>query len=223
MQATELALPIAGDAAGSLRFVLVGSGRSGTRYAATVFSQLGMPCGHEAVFGWRQEVPANLVGDASFCAVPYLGSSAKPRAVFHQVRHPLAVLRSIIATGFFADPGQFSPHLELIERSLPEIKRRQTPLAKAMYFIVRWNRMCEPFAHLRWRVEALDAPTLSHAAHLAGFSKSLAECDSVLETVDRGINRLELRGLKRLQLTWRDLPDSPEKDDLLELATSYGY
>ncbi len=257
----------------SLRFVLVGSGRSGTRYAATVFSQLGIPCGHEAVFGWGK--PANLVpccisssppwpvlrpagvvapprsspatptsarlasepeaspnegrnlcnraliGDASFCAAPFLAGFSG--TVFHQVRNPLAVLCSIIATGFFADPGQYTPHLRLIERSLPGIKRRETPLLKAMYFIVKWNRMCEPVAKMRWRVEALDAPTLRQAAHLAGFTRSLAECDSVLQTVDRSINRLEQRGLRRIQLAWRDIPDSPEKADLVQMATSYGY
>ncbi len=136
---------------------------------------------------------------------------------------PDARLCSIIATGFFADTGQYTPHLRLIERSLPQIKRRETPLLKAMYFIVRWNRMCEPVAQMRWRVEALDAPTLRQAAHLAGFTRSLAECDSVLQTVARAINSLEQRGLSRVQLDWRDIPESPEKDDLIQMATSYGY
>src|SRR5690349_10525286 len=142
------------DAASQLHFLVVGSGRSGTRYAAELFTALGIPCGHEAMFA-EPDRRATLVGDASFGAVAFLPEFEG--VVFHQVRHPLAVLRSILATGFFTDPGTYVAYRELIEATLPDITRLASPIEKAMHYIVGWNRLCEEAASLRWRVEDLDA------------------------------------------------------------------
>lgn len=206
---------------GSICFVVVGSGRSGTKYAAELFTRLGIPCGHEAVFGWTPQTAGTLAGDASFLAVPFLETF--DGAVYHQVRHPLAVLRSIMATRFFEDPGPYAPHLALIERFLPGVRDIEGALRRAMFFIVQWNLLCEPRARLRWRVETLDPPTLREASLLAGHARSLEECVAALDDVPKDVNRLETVGLRRTRLGWKDIPPSPEKDDLLGLAARYGY
>src|ERR1035441_10724198 len=85
-----------------VRFVIVGTGRSGTKYASELFSQLGIPCGHESFFDPGHAAQDNLAGDASFGVVPFLNKFSG--VVFHQVRHPLSVLSSIAATKFFESP-----------------------------------------------------------------------------------------------------------------------
>ncbi len=204
-----------------LRFVVVGSGRSGTAYAAAVFCRLGIPCGHEAVFGWGHPPDPRLLGDSSFCAAPFLGWFSG--VVFHQVRHPLAVLQSVVATGFFHDPGPYVPHLALVERFLPDLGRATTPIEKAIRFVLGWNLMCEPHAHLRWQVETLAPSTLRAAARLLGEERSLDQCADALAAVPTDLNRLETRGLRRVVLGWEDLPAAGSTDDLVALAKRYGY
>src|ERR1039458_1320553 len=162
-----------------VRFVIVGTGRSGTKYASELFSQLGIPCGHESFFDPGHAAQDNLAGDASFGVVPFLNKFSG--VVFHQVRHPLSVLSSIAATKFFESPVPYLPYLELIEDCLPEIRQFADPILKAVYYVVRWNRMCEAIAQLRWRVEDLDAKTLRRAAEIVGFTRTHAECASALE------------------------------------------
>lgn len=203
-----------------LRFVVVGSGRSGTRYASMLFGELGIACGHEAVFGWGPEAPG-LVGDASAWAVPFLDRFRG--VVFHQRRDPLSVVASMVSTGFFADPGAFALHRELIERTLPQSRRRGDPLLQAICFVAEWNLRCERFAALSWRVEDLDASTLARATALVGYPASVERCAAALSAVPRDVNRLEARGIPRQRLRWDDLPSGPEKDELEALAGRYGY
>jgi hypothetical protein len=204
-----------------VRFVIVGTGRSGTKYASELFSQLGIPCGHESFFDPGHAAQDNLAGDASFGVVPFLNKFGG--VVFHQVRHPLSVLSSIAATKFFESPVPYLPYLELIEDCLPEIRQFADPILKAVYYVVRWNRMCEAIAQLRWRVEDLDAKTLRRAAEIVGFTRTHAECASALDAVPQDVNRLELRGLRRLRFGWQDIPTSAQKSDLAQMAIDYGY
>ncbi len=204
-----------------LRFVVVGTGRSGTKYAAELFTRLGIPCGHEASFSAEPSALAELAGDASFGMVPFLQDFTG--VVFHQTRHPLAVLRSIVSTGFFTAPGPYAPYLDLITRSTPTLADRPDPIDKAMHYIVQWNQMAEPFARLRWRVEDLPAPVLAEATRLAGAPRTEAECAAALAAVPADTNRLELRGVGRKSLDWHDLADGSDKAALLALATRYGY
>jgi hypothetical protein len=86
-------------------FVVTGCARSGTTYMAALLSGLGLRIGHEVVFGprtrsfdgWR-----GLNGDSSWLAAPFL-ADLDDALVFHQVRHPLKVVRSLVGIRFFAE------------------------------------------------------------------------------------------------------------------------
>src|SRR3546814_4600428 len=54
-------------------FLITGAGRSGTGWAAALFTALGYPCGHETVFRY-DGVGAFNQPDSSWLAVPYAGS-----------------------------------------------------------------------------------------------------------------------------------------------------
>jgi hypothetical protein len=105
-----------------LKFIVTGTGRSGTVYMARVLTSLGVPCGHESVFtqdkerkimgrlygfveptisdvadnhGWLEI--SELVADSSYMAVPYLGhEEIQEIPVIHVVREPLSVISSFV-------------------------------------------------------------------------------------------------------------------------------
>jgi hypothetical protein len=203
------------------RFLVVGSGRSGTQYASRLFTDLGIPCGHEALFHLTPASGEILVGDASFGAVAYLYEFQG--IILHQVRHPLRVLRSILATAFFDSPDRYLFYYRLIESVLPQIDQRKSSLQKAMYYIAEWNRLCEQAAAMSWRIEDLDAETLSRASSLIGYAKSVEVCATVLAQIPQNVNRLELRGLSRNEVSWSNIPECTEKDELMAATHRYGY
>lgn len=93
-------------------FVVTGCARSGTTYMGTVLAGLGLRIGHEAVFGPRTrsfEGWGDRHGDSSWLAAPFLGEIGDA-LVFHQVRHPLKVVRSLVGVRFFADRGAMFLH-----------------------------------------------------------------------------------------------------------------
>ena len=109
-----------------LKFIITGTGRCGTLYMANLFTSMGYPCTHEAVFtpsgmDWAMDVlegrrprtnskisdgkrcipfgeDAEFVAESSFLATPFLEQvDAK---VVHVVRHPARVVASLIGNGF---------------------------------------------------------------------------------------------------------------------------
>jgi len=88
-------------------FVVTGCARSGTTYMAAVLSGLGLRFGHEVVFGPRTrgfDGWHGQHGDSSWLAAPFLDQIGDA-PVFHQIRHPLKVVRSLVGVRFFADRG----------------------------------------------------------------------------------------------------------------------
>src|SRR5690242_2679693 len=86
-------------------FVVTGCARSGTTYMSALLSGLGLRIGHEVVFGPRTrsfDGWQGQHGDSSWLAAPFLGDLGDA-PVFHQVRHPLKVVRSLVGVRFFAD------------------------------------------------------------------------------------------------------------------------
>src|SRR5262245_57962235 len=115
-----------------IRFIVAGCPRSGTTYMAKLMTALGYPCGHERIFNiWRilgldvrPEIGGDFrdpmtaffqldakKGDASFLAIPYMDQLPEGTVVFHQVRNPLEVIRSLMGMRFFSDSYIPSPYL----------------------------------------------------------------------------------------------------------------
>jgi hypothetical protein len=73
---------------------------------ATLLSRLGLTVGHEVVFGPRSRGFngfQGMQGDCSWLAAPFLAELPPDSVVIHQVRHPLAVTRSLVGIRFFDD------------------------------------------------------------------------------------------------------------------------
>ena len=205
-----------------LKFVVTGTGRAGTTYMARVFNELAIRCGHEVVFDHRSapseawDVRTDLVGDASWCAVPYLANFGG--VVFHQMRDPLRVLSSWLAVGLFTAPVTVTHQssLKFLDR---HFERGQDGFAALVRWIVEWNERCEPYAHMRWNIEDLDAETLARATRLIGHPRPAAQCQVALATVPTNANSMG----EVAQLGWDDLPDDENKARLIAFAERYGY
>lgn len=108
----------------NLKILATGTGRCGTNFVANLLTSIGLPCGHEAVFGpkgidFAMEVisgkrkPENskiskegeilsdgmeLVADSSYMAAPFIGEF--DYLVIHVVRNPIEVISSFLSKPF---------------------------------------------------------------------------------------------------------------------------
>lgn len=212
-------------------FIVSGCGRSGTGHAAAVLTALGAPCAHAAVFrddtaGARGPVtwPKQCAGDASWFAAPFIGRLPEGAFVIHQVREPLAVIRSVLRCGLLGD-GQ--PERKFAEAYVPELALGG-PTVRAMRYWVEWNRMVEAAAdyddlvYRRHRLEDLDVDGVVALCEHLGLCRSP---DVVRRVLDSRPRDLHTRGDKRRDsaVTWESLPKGALLDELVELARTYGY
>ena len=212
------------------RFVITGCRRSGTVYSSTLLSKLGVPCGHETIFfpsalldRTSLDWPTTWLGDASWLAAPYLKNLPPSTLVLHQVRDPLAVIRSLMRTKFFEQPSAYRRFAELHEPGL----ENGTALERAMHYWTAWNLLTERASeveHLRYRryrLEDLDQTFLVELLDEIGRPVP-DDLDAVFASVPSDTNS---EGSKEhdAEIRWDTLPTGPVADELIELAERYGY
>lgn len=142
--------------------LVTGTGRCGTGYVAQVLTSVGVPCSHEGLFhpfhdplaavAERQANPWwNWQASSSWLAAPFLGRPELDGVtVVHLVRHPKRVIDSMTYMQLVANPPGAYRAFRL--KHLPEL-RGLPPVEYAAATYVKWNRMIEPHADLRWRIE----------------------------------------------------------------------
>ena len=225
-------------------FVVTGCSRSGTSYMAKILSALAISCGHEQLFNIYRvsalRYPAghfpefaSRQGDSSFLAAPFLDKLPSGSVVFHQVRHPLAVIRSHMGIRFFAEPYEPSIYLadchldflKFLERHCPGIFKLETEVSRTMRYWVLWNTLVEraeenpSLKYLRYQVETLNTRLLKQIVNALGHDMSDEHINNALSTVAKTTNTR----LRDHAITWRSLPDGEEKDQIINLALRYGY
>lgn len=118
------------------RILIIGCGRSGTRYASKVLGNCGLKIGHEK----RGED-----GMASWRAVGHSDELAAHKIIYHQVREPLGVISS------------FQTVMRRTWRAICDIEPRiyndESLLLKSMKYWLYWNQRCEEKAVKTYRVE----------------------------------------------------------------------
>src|SRR4051794_29418744 len=130
-----------------MRFVVTGCARSGTSYVAKLLTETGIPCGHELVYGpgsvkpWPDSRP----GESSWLAAPHLHRLDRETVVLHQVRHPLAVVRSHLLFHFFTGHAAegLRDYVEYVGRWTPEVLEPTDELGRTLRFWERWNLLVE--------------------------------------------------------------------------------
>lgn len=196
------------------RFVISGTGRSGTKYAASILNAMQIPCGHESIF--TAEGPrewGNARGDSSWMAAPFL--EGFDGTVIHLVRDPLAVVNSLVGIGFFDETVTgHEPYRGFVREHLPAAFLSDDPVMRAATFVRLWNELIEPLADLRIKVEDLPEPSTAQAlARAVGAEPGLVFVDEQIRRVPTDINHRP-----RAALGWTDMPSR-----LRDHAEAYGY
>lgn len=141
-------------------FLITGCGRSGTGWAAALFTTLGYPCGHEAAFNpatrGSAEAAENLARpDSSWLAVPYAHRLPEGTPVIRVMRNPYAVVRSAVARGFLADMS--GPYERYVQRHRPDITLAPDHLGRVIRWVGLWDEPLYDVDHYVLPIETGDA------------------------------------------------------------------
>ena len=204
-------------------FIVCGAGRSGTGYMSKALTALGHPCGHETVFGPLASAAefGALQGDSSWLALPYLDDLPSNAVIFHQVRDPLEVVRSLVGIRMLTAP---SPYLDFIAEHAPEVVDQPDEISRCMAYWVVWNRRIARHAdgtrpYVGYRLEDLEPAVFSQFAGLLGSVQPPEVVERRLEAVPNNYNARR----RDESVTMATLPDGELKDELVDLAEEVGY
>ncbi len=192
------------------RFVIVGSGRSGSGYISRVLTAAGIPCGHESwwnPYGRRQR---GLLGDSSWCALAQIDWIKYSGQVFHQVRHPLDVISSYVHRHTFTGPFAKIKLPLLVEDPGGD------PLRYACRVWLDLNRRSAELTTNYWRLEDIDCRLLQNIGVAVGTVPRNVE--SAIRSVSKSYNS---HSTPR-RLGWQDLPRDLI-DEIKALAQEFGY
>jgi hypothetical protein len=231
-------------------FVVTGCGRSGTAYTAALLSTVGVRCGHERLFTpWIDAPPgpaAELDGDASWLAAPFVGALGASDLVVHQVRDPMAVVASLVGIGFFSPwrvPAEAAGDAvesvrrvasrrrrrpiradfrRFLRRYAPAVELWTSPVQRAVEYWITWNGIVEeradPRRYRMQRVEDLDAVSVGDLLRAVGFERDPAVVAAALDAIPRFVNA----GPHLFSPHWDDLPNDLS-DRFRASADRYGY
>lgn len=193
-------------------FVIIGTGRSGTKWCADTLTEKGVPTGHESIFtpGGRKRIDA-LKGDSSWLALPWLenGADIGTGPVIHVVRDPRLCIRSMLRIGKFRDDYD-TPWSKFARKYCSAAYRPRDPFLRACLFWVAWNARCQTVARETLRIEELTAKSLLQAVGYRGNKNR--------HTIERTRNHHQTSRYAYPELGWADLPD-----DVRSLAHAFGY
>jgi hypothetical protein len=194
------------------RFLLItGCARSGTTYISEVLKLSGLDIGHElvgkdGVSSWFMCIEADHV--------PW---KHRPSAIgfhfdhiFHQVRHPLKVISSVLGT-------EHRKAIDYFSKNIPEIYAKDSPIVKSAKYWYYWNLYAEQKAEWRYQVEHINE-CLEEMGQRLGISLDKA----ILQNVPRDTNHRKAT----TNLTWAHLKEEIPTNlfiNIQEMALRYGY
>jgi hypothetical protein len=197
--------------------MIIGCGRSGTRFINELFEANGLHIGHEQMGkdgivswtlvpdtdkrAWMPSIPKGKLWVPSFKELAPLNLP-----IVHQVRHPLEVVSSM-QTAKRRDWWFISRFLD--------IEKRDSPVLKNMKYWYHWNRMAETKASHTYRIEDIENE-FDHLCHIAGFP--------IRSQFNFGVQK-NVNARKHVDVTWDDLRDEDKElaRSIRELAGRYGY
>jgi hypothetical protein len=164
----------------SIRLVVTGCPRSGTKYTTEVLRSLGFKAGHEQCFTPIKHAIAGSMNEieASWMAAPFLPTLPRDIFVVHQVRNPLMVVRSLLAGDHL---GFNSPYSRFVYKYLLSLPKGALPSAEAQIraedFWLLWNLIIERGvknrASVRLKVEDLKSPNVPSDHNTWGKTEAL--------------------------------------------------
>jgi hypothetical protein len=196
---------------------------SGTERTSKILTALGHPCGHEVLFGPFTHTPVfgALQGDASWFALPRLEDLPADVVIFHQVRDPIAVVRSLVGSHMLTEP---SPYVDFIATHAPEVLAHDDEPSRCMAYWVEWNRrlaghLDRDRPYVRYQVEELTPDVLSQLSGLLGS----VQPGETIEQLLAAVPELDDNGSVDMSASLASLPDGPAKAEMLRLAAELEY
>lgn len=185
-----------------MRFIVTGSPRSATRYAARLLQALRVPCTHEHalrpfaqvidVVRWWRDAGS---GESSWMAWTLLPMLPGPIPVIHIVRNPWAVIDSLANRNSICKPEQLGTKVmqsirDTITAYLPEAFAWEARIDRAASLVLGWNRLIAERVPKRCviHVERLDAVAVRGMLHHIGIERSGEEIQSALSSVRTNVN-----------------------------------
>lgn len=209
-----------------MRLLIVGSGRSGTGYCAELLRAARVVCGHEnvytapAVLGHEPVDWDGYAAEASWMAVPllpWLPSDIRPALL---VRHPLAVVQSLLELRFFA-PATITSYHAVINRWTPATFTEATEHDRALLHWLSWNLAAA--AHARpSRLESLTPLQVVGWLSDLGVPATLDAAAELLGTVPRDVNAKREDKSSPREVGW-GMFRPPLAREALALARQLGY
>jgi hypothetical protein len=214
---------------GSARLLITGIGRSGTQYMAELLTACGLPCGHEALFPTScKGLPewGKVAAESAWPAAPWLGEMRRREAagehdrvvVVHLVRNPLAWIASWSQT-VWSEPGATRSTRYLCKHTgvdWPRVIDEQGALAASAQLWVHYNRLVDPFADVRLRVEDVGVTELATLFGMLG--RRLPETETLQAALDEVPHNVNAR--RHGTVFWDDVR---EQTYFRNLAHTYGY
>lgn len=186
--------------------LIIGCGRSGTKYITKVLQQCGLDVRHEK---WGKDGIASfyLAGEGELPRWHFKGLSPKWEfdVILHQVRDPLKVISSSFA---FRQPRTFS----FINENIPT-EGITDPVVWGMVYWYYWNLLAERKASFTYQVEKLEE-------NWDWIKKQLGiNCPWKMV---KGISK-KTNTRSHPVLSWKELEGKPLYSEIKEMAKRYGY
>lgn len=200
-------------------FLVTGCGRSGTGWAARMFTELGHPCGHEEAFSPWHAGPLRRP-DSSWLAVPHLAKLPEGTPIVRAMRDPYQVVQSIVTRGFLR--GLDGAYEAYVMRHMPKVTEARDHLGRAIRWATLWDEPVTSYPHRLLRVDADDldpAPLVSAVLYATGRRHAPGQIRRVLTDVGRKVNS----GPGTPLPTREQINRHPEGWRIAERATLYGY
>lgn len=208
--------PTSIEACRDLRFLVASTGRSGSRWIAGVWTNLGFPCSHERIFNpWLRAKPHSFVCDASQQSGAVLKEvkEAHPHIlVFHQLRNPYDYVASMYGEG----SSLLRPSTN--ERFLLKYidMDAEDAVSASMQLWVKWNDRIAPYADFTYHVEACNVGKMKEMLALLGEKREDEEILDAFRT-ERNVH------LKRWKLDREEVRSSSYFPEFEEAMKRYGY
>lgn len=203
-----------------LGVVVIGSGRSGTAWAAHRLTESGVPCGHESVFDWhpssdpsrRLDYPGRtpsehepppdveLRAESSLAAIAHLAHLPARCHVWHVVRDPRDVIASWAGSGILTRPAE-TPYGRFMLAHVPAIDAEPLTIGRAARWVAEWN--------------------LRGAAATAALGLTYERTQVEQAAAEVVYRHRDESGIRR-RLTWADV-DEASTDETLELLDAWAH
>lgn len=156
-----------------LNFLVTGTGKCGTVYMSHLLTELGIPCGHEAIFtnkgleeakkrlknknlikfsectknlpNWT--CPQEIISDSSYMSAPFLDwDYLENTKIIHLIRNPIDVISSFIKGEYFdlIWPPLTVPFQKFIKSNIPHVYENDlNNINRCALYYIEWNKIIE--------------------------------------------------------------------------------